>query len=69
MIRDPSDGTVRETQHRAEPLKTKDKSAGMPVLSTTASGLATDKLKADELARLERARDWLKAYFHRKTEP
>ena len=56
MIRDPSDGTVREPA----------KEAAKSVIETGISGLATDKLKADEAARLERARDWLKNYFNRE---
>jgi hypothetical protein len=33
MIRDPSDGSVRDTQHRPEPLKTKAARAGAVVSS------------------------------------
>ena len=43
MIRDPSDGSVKE--------KTK--------IDMT-SGLSTSKVNAEELARLERSREWLK---------
>lgn len=52
MIRDPSDGTVKPVMK--------------PVINAGTSGLQMDKLKADELARLERARDWLKSYFNRE---
>ncbi len=51
MTRDPSDGTVKEK----------------PVVGIPTSGLRTDKLKADELARLERAREWLKDYHIKKS--
>jgi hypothetical protein len=54
MIRDPSDGTVRETPK--------------PAIDAGTSGLPIDRLKTDEIERLERARDWLKSYFHRKPE-
>lgn len=46
MTRDPSDGSVREK----------------PVIETGTSGLQTDKLKADEIARLQRSREWLTKY-------
>ena len=48
MIRDPSDGSVREK----------------PVLDTNTSGLAPamTKQQAEELARLERSRQWLSQY-------
>lgn len=55
MIRDPSDGTVRAPVIKAT-----------PVVETTTSGLATDKLKTEELDRLNKSRDWLKSYFTRK---
>lgn len=54
MIRDPSDGTIRPT------IK--------PVMETGTSGLATDRLKAEEIARLEKSRDWLKGWFNRRAE-
>ena len=54
MIRDPSDGTVKPVMK--------------PTIDAGTSGLATDRLKADEIKRLEASRDWLKSYFHRKTE-
>lgn len=46
MIRDPSDGTIKEP----------------PKPTLDVSGLQTDKLKAEELARLERAREWLREW-------
>ena len=54
MIRDPSDGTV--------------KPAIKPAIETKTSGLQTDKLKADDLERLEKSRDWLREYFNRASE-
>jgi hypothetical protein len=50
MIRDPSDGSIKEPR-KAE-------------LETTTSGLPMTKEKSDELARLEKSRDWLKRYSH-----
>lgn len=61
MIRDPSDGTVREKPEIEIPVL-------KPTIDAGTSGLATDRLKADEIKRLEASRDWLKTYFHRKTE-
>jgi hypothetical protein len=52
MIRDPSDGTVKEKQERS-------------VLSSPASGLPITKGNADEIARLEKSREWLKTYMER----
>lgn len=67
MIRDPSDGTVREPA-----IKPAKSEVGIPaskaVIETGTSGLATDRLKADELARLEKSRDWLKEWFNRRAE-
>lgn len=51
MIRDPSDGSVRETTK--------------PTLETGTSGLPTDKLKVEELARLDKSREWLRDYQQR----
>ena len=56
MIRDPSDGTVREKPTCKDSLQVQN------------SGLPTDRLKADEIERLKQSRDWLKSYFHRRTE-
>lgn len=50
MIRDPSDGSVREK----------------PVLQTGTTGLPVTKEQAQELARLERSRQWLSQY---RTDP
>lgn len=67
MIRDPSDGTVREVEHQPKRLETQVDRSENPLLSTT-SGLATDKLKSDELARLAASREWVKNWHQRKTE-
>jgi hypothetical protein len=32
------------------------------------SGLQTGSSKPENIARLEKSREWLKEYFHRKTE-
>jgi hypothetical protein len=79
MIRDPSDGSVRAPQkpapaiqapQHAERLPSSD-AAGVragPILDTTTSGLPTGSSKPENIARLEKSREWLKQYFHRKTE-
>lgn len=59
MIRDPSDGTVRNP-HGESPSSRSEQSGR--VAEGANSGLPTDKLKAEELARLERAREWLKEW-------
>jgi hypothetical protein len=80
MIRDPSDGSIREPQKpappvakplpsgEADPLVTADCSGAGPILDPTTSGLQTGSSKPENLARLEKSRQWLKDYFHRKTE-
>lgn len=71
MIRDPSDGSVREKsapaiqapQH-AERLPSSD-AAGVgadTLISPTTSGLQTGSEKPENLARLEKSRAWLKEY-------
>ncbi|BBB99385.1 hypothetical protein [Bradyrhizobium elkanii] len=53
MIRDPSDGTVRE------PKK--------PDIGIPTSGLAPpDKDQINEAARLKRSREWLEEYYKRR---
>jgi hypothetical protein len=73
MIRDPSDGSVREPatadgKPASVPNKAKLPSYDKPLMSPTVSGLQTGSSKPENLARLEKARAWLKDYFHRKTE-
>jgi hypothetical protein len=85
MIRDPSDGSVREPLPDADEIVADGMRAAQklgsylvdqagerlglpPVIDTTTSGLQTGSSKPENLARLEKSRDWLKDYFHRKTE-
>jgi hypothetical protein len=79
MIRDPSDGSVREPQksapsfaasQHAETLPKREPAGGGAdtVLETTTSGLPLASSKPENIARLEKSREWLKEYFHRKTE-
>lgn len=60
MTRDPSDGSVRDVLRRWE------SEAGMaecgPVIEAGTSGLPINKQRADQLARLQRSRDWLSKY-------
>jgi len=66
MIRDPSDGSVRETvKHRPEPLKSKEVSPESDVLSTAASGLAPDH--SNRADRLKKSRNWLQNYHQEKS--
>jgi len=67
MIRDPSDGSVRE--HQPKSLEKKANGEEKPVLSTGISGLRETSTKPENLARLERSRQWLKAYYARKSNP
>jgi hypothetical protein len=63
MIRDPSDGSVREpakVEHQPKPLAQKVIDAGAPVLNTTTSGLPA--ASARDADRHERSRQWLKEY-------
>lgn len=61
MIRDPSDGTVREmgdvnyAQKSAYATEKPVRDNGLMVTSA----LPIDKLKAEELARLEASREWI----------
>jgi hypothetical protein len=77
MIRDPSDGSVREPKKRLikdrptepwERLGSFRSTESGSVVDPTTSGLQTGSSKPENLARLEKSRDWLKDYFHRKTE-
>ena len=65
MIRDPSDGTVRE---KPMPGSEPGMAGKTPVIKSDTSGLATDKLKADEIERLKASREWVKNWHQRKTE-
>ncbi len=61
MIRDPSDGSVRNrgtNTHGCDDM----------IISPETSGLPLESQKPDRQARLEKSREWLKNYFHRKSE-
>jgi hypothetical protein len=65
MIRDPSDGTIKEITPEANdinslPAKTRSEEI--------TSGLPTASTKPKDLARLEKSREWLKRYFKRNPE-
>jgi len=73
MIRDPSDGSVREPQKPApdfgasqhaerDPSVMPDLAGAGPVIDPTTSGLQTGSSKPENLARLEKAREWIKDY-------
>ena len=74
MIRDPSDGSVREPQKPAPDFKASQNTAERdpsvmpdwagagPVIDTTTSGLQTGSSKPENLARLEKSREWLENY-------
>jgi hypothetical protein len=75
MIRDPSDGSVRAPQKSApdvatSQLRAERDPAVMPDWpgADTNSGLPLASTKPENIARLEKSREWLKQYFHRKTE-
>lgn len=59
MIRDPSDGSVKEKPDIGIPRSER------PVLETATSGLPISKAKAEYLARLEQSREWLQNYHQR----
>jgi hypothetical protein len=74
MIRDPSDGSVRAPQKPApvstatqnsaegEPAVTPVHAGAGPVIDTTTSGLPTGSSKPENIARLEKSREWLENY-------
>lgn len=61
MIRDPSDGSVREAPETVTGIP-----VSKPVLETGTSGLQTGSQKPENIARLERSREWLRQY---RTDP
>jgi len=81
MIRDPSDGSVREPQKPApvdlsslpsgesELAVTPAYTGAGPILDTTTSGLQTGSSKPENIARLEKSRDWLRDYRAGKFKP
>jgi hypothetical protein len=71
MIRDPSDGSVREPKETesADSFSAYSDYTPVTVRSHTTpptSGLPPLTKNVDQLARLERDREWLKNYLHRK---
>ena len=58
MIRDPSDGSIRDVAKTA----TTAIAGASPVIDAATSGLPINKQRADYLERLERSRDWLAKY-------
>ena len=74
MIRDPSDGSVREPQKSAplrrapqiiaECLPSSDAAGGG---ADTASGLPAGSTRPESVARLEKSREWLKDYHRSKS--
>lgn len=73
MIRDPSDGTVREKLSKNNEFNPQTEYSGSygskPVLETKTSGLPISRAKAEYLERLEKSREWLKQYFEPKETP
>jgi len=68
MIRDPSDGSVREPQKPA----TRKESLQVPVVKESlapASGLPFGSSKPENIAKLEKSREWLKGYRAGKFKP
>ena len=57
MIRDPSDGSVKESAKPVIGNPIAETAGQQPVMN---SGLSTSKIDAKELAKLERSRQWLK---------
>ena len=73
MIRDPSDGSVKENTSKginlqANEINEKSDKTGSKeiILETGTSGLP--KHKREELKRLNESREWLKQWTHRKVE-
>jgi len=65
MIRDPSDGSVREPQTQSDgamPVSEPGMAGNTPVIDPTTSGLQTGSSKPENLARLEKAREWIRDY-------
>jgi hypothetical protein len=74
MIRDPSDGSVRAPQKPApgvatsqdiaerDPAVMPDLTGAGPILDPTTSGLPIGSSKPENIARLEKARQWIKDY-------
>ncbi len=65
MIRDPSDGSVREVRHHPGPLKSNDV---LPENTGFDTGLPPASQKPKNIQRLEASRVWLKSYHAKKAE-
>lgn len=61
MIRDPSDGSGREKPMAEIPAKPMVSASPIP------SGLPLGSTKPENIARLEKSREWLKQYRNRST--
>jgi len=65
MIRDPSDGSVRDvTAPQANEINQLTAKTATSV--TAPSGLPTASTKPQMIAKLEKSREWLKSYHERK---
>lgn len=66
MIRDPSDGSVKEPKKPNDDLDVKRPSEEItwerPVIDTTTSGLQTGSGKPENIARVERSHEWIRDY-------
>lgn len=65
MTRDPSDGSVRENIETELQVPKPNSSSAKP---NSVSGLPPTATDSGQIARLERAREWLKNYLHRKPD-
>jgi hypothetical protein len=67
MIRDPSDGSVREKQKVSDThLKPKTVVETNGLIDAGTSGLPLASTRPENIAKLERSREWLKNYLHRR---
>ena len=64
MIRDPSDGSVREPPKVDLQIPRSKSETGIP--ATVTSGLPTASARPQMIAKLEKSRAWLKNYHERK---
>ena len=72
MIRDPSDGSVKEPTKSAPQLRAPQNTAErLPSSDAAEGGADTSGLRrvdATEMAKLEKARNWLKDWHRKKQE-
>jgi hypothetical protein len=61
MIRDPSDGSVKEITPHANEINSLSRKYGSEGIT---SGLPITNHKAEYLVRLEKSREWLKNWFN-----